>query len=82
MAEVVYVVARSQAEFLKWIGKQDPNGTDPDPDTVYRYYRADVGTRGKHFRWLFLAGWDRRPEAEWRPVYHKALTSGKRWWQS
>lgn len=80
----VYVVAGSPEEFLRWAGAQDPSHTDPegwDGERV-RYVRVastDTFRGRKRPEFLFLAGWQRRPD--WRLIYNRALAVGKRWWE-
>lgn len=75
------MVAGSKEEFLRWTGKRDPNETGEER-VRYIDARSTDAIRGrKQPEFLFLKGWQRRPEKEWRAVYNKALAVGKRWWE-
>lgn len=74
---VIYIVAPDHEAYLRWIGRQDPSGGDPTAE--YRFWKPEVGIRGKRPRFLFLKGWQTRPD--WRHAYNRALAQGRRWWE-
>lgn len=74
MSRVIYIVAEDREAFERWCWKQDPNGELPRVKYVANV--ATLGWEEKDVEFLFLKGWQKRPD--WRSIYDRALAIGRR----